>query len=67
LVRATPERKERPEVVHVQSSIVTRVTTTSVAETVDLLKRSIASRGFTVFRVIDQSGTAGEVGVQLPE
>src|SRR5262249_5659487 len=37
------------------------------AETVDRLKRIIADRGFTLFRVIDHSGTAERVGVQMPD
>jgi uncharacterized protein (DUF302 family) len=31
------------------------------------VKRLIADRGFTLFRVIDHSGTAKEVGVQMPD
>jgi uncharacterized protein (DUF302 family) len=38
-----------------------------VAETVDRLKRIIADRGFHLFRVIDHSGTADEVGVRMPD
>jgi uncharacterized protein (DUF302 family) len=50
-----------------QSSVITRVSSQSVEETVDRLKRFIAERGFTVFRVIDHRGTAKEVGVQMPD
>jgi uncharacterized protein (DUF302 family) len=50
-----------------QSSVITKVSSRSAAETVDRLKRFIADRGFTVFRVIDHSGTAGGVGVQIPD
>ena len=50
-----------------QSSVITKFSSRSVAETVDRLKRSIADRGFTLFRVIDHSGTAEEVGVQMPD
>ena len=49
------------------SSVITKVSSRSVAETVDRLKRSIADRGFTLFRVIDHSGTAESVGVQMPD
>ena len=50
-----------------QSSVITKASSRSVAETVDRLKRSIADRGFTLFRVIDHSDTAEEVGVQMPD
>jgi uncharacterized protein (DUF302 family) len=50
-----------------QSSIITRFSSASVAETVDRLKLIIADRGFTLFRVIDHSGTAKEVGVEMPD
>ena len=50
-----------------QSSIVTKPSSESVAQTVDRLKGVIADRGFTVFRVIDHSGTAEQVGVQMPD
>jgi len=41
-----------------QSSVITKFSSRSVAETVDRLKRFIADWGFTLFRVIDHSGTA---------
>jgi uncharacterized protein (DUF302 family) len=50
-----------------QSSVITKLSARSVAETVDRLKRSIADRGFTLFRVIDHSGTAEQVGVRMPD
>jgi uncharacterized protein (DUF302 family) len=50
-----------------QSSVSTKVSSRSVAETVDRLKRVIEVRGFVLFRVIDHSGTAGQVGVQMPD
>jgi uncharacterized protein (DUF302 family) len=50
-----------------QSSVITKVSSKSVAETVDRLKHFIAVRGFTLFRVIDHSGTAEQVGVQMPD
>jgi uncharacterized protein (DUF302 family) len=50
-----------------QSSIVTKPSSESVAQTVDRLKGVIADRGFTVFRVIDHSGTAEQVGVHMPD
>ena len=48
-------------------TVITKVSSTSVAETVDRLTRVIADRGFTPFRVIDHNGTAERVGVQMPE
>ena len=50
-----------------RSSVVTNVSSRSVAETVDRLKGSISDRGFTLFRVIDHSGTAEGVGVRMPD
>ena len=50
-----------------QSSVITKFSSRSVAETLDRLKRFMADRGFTLFRVIDHSGTAEGVGVQMPD
>ena len=47
--------------------VVTKLSSKSVAETVDRLKRFIEVRGFTLFRVIDHSGQAEGVGLQMPE
>ena len=49
------------------AGVITKVSGKSVAETVDRLKHLIEDRGFTVFRVIDHSGTAKRVGVQMPD
>src|SRR6266581_9437629 len=48
-------------------SIITKHSSKSVAQTVDRLTRVIAGRGFTLFRVIDHSGTAERAGVQMPD
>ena len=50
-----------------QSSAITKLSSKSVAETVERLKHFIAVRGFTLFRVIDHSGTAERVGLQMPD
>ena len=50
-----------------QTSVVTKVSSRSVAETVERLEQSIDARGFKLFRVIDHSGTAEQVGVQMPD
>jgi uncharacterized protein (DUF302 family) len=49
------------------TGITTRHSSQSVAQTIDGLSRLIEDRGFTLFRVIDHSGTAERVGVQMPE
>ena len=49
------------------AGIVTKHSSQPVAETVDRLKGLIEDRGFTLFRVIDHSGTAERAGVQMPE
>jgi len=50
-----------------QSSVITKSSSRSVAETVDRVQRFLADRGFALFRVIDHSGTAAGVGVQMPD
>ena len=50
-----------------QSSVVTKLSSRSVAETVERLEHSIDARGFKLFRVIDHSGTAERVGLQMPD
>ena len=50
-----------------ESSVVTKRSSRPVAETVDRLKHVIEDRGFKLFRVIDHSGTAEQVGVQMPD
>src|SRR5262245_46904123 len=47
--------------------IITKHSSKSVAQTVDGLRRLMADRGFTVFNVIDHSGVAERVGVQMPD
>ena len=47
--------------------VITKPSSESVAQTIDRLSRLIADRGFTLFRVIDHSGTAERAGVQMPE
>ena len=47
--------------------VITKPSGRSVPETIDRLGRMIADRGFTLFRVIDHSGTAERAGVQMPE
>jgi uncharacterized protein (DUF302 family) len=49
------------------AGIITKHSGKSVAEIVDRLTRLIEDRGFTLFRVIDHSGTAETVGLQMPE
>jgi uncharacterized protein (DUF302 family) len=49
------------------AGIITKHSSKSVAQTVDRVTRVIADRGFTLFRVIDHSGTAERVGVQMPD
>ena len=49
------------------NGVITKPSSKSVAQTVDRLGRLIADRGFTLFRVIDHSGTAERAGLQMPE
>jgi uncharacterized protein (DUF302 family) len=50
-----------------KASVVSKLSSKSVAETVDRLTRVIENRGFTLFRVIDHSGTAERAGLEMPE
>ena len=54
---------------HPQSlaGVITRHSSKSVVLTVERLTRVIADRGFTLFRVIDHSGTAERVGLKMPD
>ena len=47
--------------------VITKPSSNSVALTIDGLRGLIADRGFTVFNVIDHSGVAERVGVQMPD
>ena len=47
--------------------VITKPSSKSVAQTIDGLTRLITDRGFTVFNVIDHSGVAERVGVQMPD
>src|SRR6516225_12411489 len=47
--------------------VITKPSSKSVAQTIDGLRRLMADRGFTVFNVIDHSGVAERVGVQMPD
>ena len=47
--------------------VITRPSSTSVAQTIDGLRRVMADRGFTVLNVIDHSGVAERAGVQMPD
>jgi hypothetical protein len=46
--------------------VITKPSSKSVAQTIDRLSGFIADRGFTLFRVIDHSGTAERAGVKVP-
>jgi uncharacterized protein (DUF302 family) len=47
--------------------VITKPSSKSALQTIDGLRRLIADRGFTVFNVIDHSGVAERVGVQMPD
>jgi uncharacterized protein (DUF302 family) len=46
-------------------SVVTKGSRWSVADTADRLLQEVAARGMTVFAVIDHSGAAEQVGLEL--
>ena len=56
-----------PDSMQSSEGVITKPSSTSVAETIDVLRRVMADRGFTVFNVIDHSGVAGRAGVQMPD
>jgi uncharacterized protein (DUF302 family) len=45
--------------------VITKVSSSSVGETVARLSAVVAARGMKVFAVIDHSGEAGDVGLEL--
>jgi uncharacterized protein (DUF302 family) len=47
------------------SPVITKVSPWSVAETVSRLSAAVAARGMKVFAVIDHSGEAADVGLEL--
>ena len=47
--------------------VISKPSSKSVAQTIDRLSRLIGDRGFTLFRIIDHSGTAERAGVQMPD
>jgi uncharacterized protein (DUF302 family) len=49
------------------AGLVSNQSGASVQETVDRLTRLLEDRGFTLFRVVDHSGTAERAGVQMPQ
>ena len=56
-----------PDSMPSSAGVITKVSGKSVAETVDRLKDVIEARSFTLFRIIDHSGTAERVGVAMPD
>jgi uncharacterized protein (DUF302 family) len=49
------------------AGIITKPSSQSAAQTIDRLTHAIEDRDFTLFRIIDHSGTAERVGVQMPD
>jgi uncharacterized protein (DUF302 family) len=66
-LRLTSEGSLMPDSTQSSDGVITRPSSTSVAQTIDGLRRLMADRGFTVFNVIDHSGVAGRAGVQMPD
>jgi uncharacterized protein (DUF302 family) len=56
-----------PDTQQSSAGIISKPSSSSVAETVGRVTSAIAERGFTLFRVIDHSGQAGQAGVQMPD
>jgi uncharacterized protein (DUF302 family) len=72
--RVLPQRRpnvvatERQELLMVErSSVVTKRSGRSVAETVDAITSVMTARGFSLFRVIDHRDTAERAGVPMPD
>ena len=49
------------------AGIITKRSSKSVEQTIADLSRQMEDRGFALFRVIDHSDTAEQVGVQMPD
>jgi uncharacterized protein (DUF302 family) len=56
-----------PDSTQSSDGVITKPSRTSVAQTIDGLRRLMADRGFTVFNVIDHNGVAARAGVQMPD
>ena len=56
-----------PDSTRSSDGVITKPSSTSVAQTIDGLRRVMADRGFTVFNVIDHRGVAERAGVQMPD
>jgi uncharacterized protein (DUF302 family) len=56
-----------PDSTQSSNGVITKPSSKSVPQTIDGLRSVIADRGFTVFNVIDHSGTAERAGVQMPD
>jgi uncharacterized protein (DUF302 family) len=66
-LRLTSKGSLMPDSTQSSDGVITRPSSTSVAQTIDGLRRLIADRGFTVFNVIDHSGVAERAGVPMPD
>jgi uncharacterized protein (DUF302 family) len=56
-----------PDGTQSSDGVITKLSSQSVKQTIDELRRLMADRGFTVFNVIDHSGVAERAGVQMPD
>jgi uncharacterized protein (DUF302 family) len=66
-LRLTSKGSLMPDSTQSSDGVITKPSSTSVAQTIDGLRRLIADRGFTVLNVIDHSGVAERAGVQMPD
>jgi uncharacterized protein (DUF302 family) len=66
-LRLTSKGSPMPASTPSSDGVITKPSGTSVAQTIDELRRLMADRGFTVFNIIDHSGVAERAGVQMPD
>ncbi len=60
-----PDDTVQPHEAHAAGGLVTKLSSRSVADTVERLSAVIAARGMKLFAVIDHSGEAQAVGLEL--
>ncbi len=66
-LRLTSKGSLMLDITQSSDGVITKPSSRSVPQTIDGLRRLLADRGFTVFNVIDHSGVAERVGVQMPD
>jgi uncharacterized protein (DUF302 family) len=62
-----PSDTVAPVAEQLATGVITKLSGTSVGETIDRLRHLMEERGFSVFNVIDHRGVAERAGVSMPD